>query len=601
MLTRVEMVATKIPLRKVALICLVTALALQPGCAPPGPRALLEGEDLLNDGKPDKAIVELKRATELLPGEPRAWNLLGLAYHRSGQVQLATLAYRQALVKDRSNVAAVAHYNLGCLLLEQNFAVGAAESLRSFTLITNSAVGWARLGSAQLRLRQFADAEKSFLSSLRVQTNAEALNGLGVTRAQRGQRDAAQYFTAALQVDPKFSPALLNSAVLAQQIPATRPVALQRYRDYLAARRNDAHAETVKMLARQLEAELSPPPPTTAANTGAAPKLNVPTNSSVAVVTNRIAPAIPAKSNVLAAVTKTNQVATTVTNKPAPTVVSIPITVVAVTNQAPARIAAAEIPASKPIAPAPMASVPPPAVTEETPEIAPGPATPSLGNEKKPGLFSRLNPFGGKSRPDARDASRTVVAYPETAPSPSEAIAGMANAKPVFPRYEYVSPARPGAGHRNNADRALRQAMTAQRQGRTSEATAAYAASINADPSYFEAQYNAALFAFQSGELARALVGWETALALQPDSMGARYSFALALKQAGYCRDAALELERIVEAKPDDARSHLALGNLYAQQLMEADKARTHYKKLLELDPRNAQASAIRFWLAGNP
>ena len=75
--------------------------------------------------------------------------------------------HRQALLRDRSNLVAVTHFNLGCLLLEQNLAAGASDALRSYTLITNSPAGFARLGSAQVRLRQFNEAEKSFVTALR--------------------------------------------------------------------------------------------------------------------------------------------------------------------------------------------------------------------------------------------------------------------------------------------------------------------------------------------------------------------------------------------------------------------------------------------------
>jgi hypothetical protein len=54
-------------------------------------------------------------------------------------------------------------------------------------------------------------------------------------------------------------------------------------------------------------------------------------------------------------------------------------------------------------------------------------------------------------------------------------------------------------------------------------------------------------------------------------------------------------------ASPNDARGHLALGNLYAQQLHQPAKARDHYLRVLETDPRNPQAEAIRRWLSANP
>lgn len=93
----------------------------------------------------------------------------------------------------------------------------------------------------------------------------------------------------------------------------------------------------------------------------------------------------------------------------------------------------------------------------------------------------------------------------------------------------------------------------------------------------------------------------ELALALNPVSTDARANFALALKQAGYPRDAANELEKILQASPNDARAHLTLGNLYAQQLGQPKLAREHYLKVLELDPRHAQSGPIRYWLAANP
>ncbi len=599
------MVATKNLRRKMALVFTMAALALQPGCAPPGPRALLSGDELLRKGKPSEAVEKLKRATELLPGDPRAWNLLGLAYHRSGQPVLAAQAYRRALAKDQSNVVAVAHYNLGCLLLEQNRATEAADELRSYTLITNSVGGLVKLASAQMRLRQLDAAERTIGAALRLEPkNAEALNSLGVIHAYRHQRDAAQArFTSALATNPKYSSALLNSALLAQQVPAMKPVALQRYREFLAVQPRGPQADTVKLLVRQLEAELAPAPVVAAQNvtrTNSLPATNI---RSVAVaVTNQSPQIVAVKSNAPAAIAKTNQSIAVVTNKP-PAPVSIPVTVVAVTNEAPVRIATAPAPAPRPqnaaVSPAPL---PPAAIQETTPEIsAPLVSNPSEEEKKKPGLFARLNPFGGKAKSPTNEASRSVVLNPAAETLPDAERARALEPKEAVARYNYLSPAPPAKGSRVNAERALQRALDAQRAGRKSEAQLQFENALSADPSYFDAQYNAALFAFQAGDLKRALAGWETALALEPDSINTRYSFALALKQANFPRDSAAELEKIIEGKPEDARAHLALGNLYVQSLNEPAKARVHYQKVLSLDPRSPQASAIRFWLAANP
>jgi len=66
-------------------------------------------------------------------------------------------------------------------------------------------------------------------------------------------------------------------------------------------------------------------------------------------------------------------------------------------------------------------------------------------------------------------------------------------------------------------------------------------------------------------------------------------------------RDAADELEKLLALHPDEARGHLTLGNLYADQLRDIPRARQQYNKVLQLDPSNPQAPAIRYWLVANP
>jgi Flp pilus assembly protein TadD len=47
--------------------------------------------------------------------------------------------------------------------------------------------------------------------------------------------------------------------------------------------------------------------------------------------------------------------------------------------------------------------------------------------------------------------------------------------------------------------------------------------------------------------------------------------------------------------------AHLTLANLYANRLGESAKARAHYRKVLELEPKHPESVAIRYWLAANP
>src|SRR2546428_10067450 len=64
------------------------------GCAPPGPRALLQGKRLIDQGRYPQAVAQLEKATALLPKNALAWNYLGLAYHGSQQAEQAAKASR---------------------------------------------------------------------------------------------------------------------------------------------------------------------------------------------------------------------------------------------------------------------------------------------------------------------------------------------------------------------------------------------------------------------------------------------------------------------------------------------------------------------------
>jgi len=171
----------------------------------------------------------------------------------------------------------------------------------------------------------------------------------------------------------------------------------------------------------------------------------------------------------------------------------------------------------------------------------------------------------------------------------------------VFPRYLYLSPSPPGKGNREAAGRPFTQAQQFERDKRYADALGAYREAARLDPSWFEAQYNCGVMAYRSGDFNGSLPAYEMALAIQPGSVVARYNFALALKAAGYVTDAANELNNILTSNPNDVRAHLALGNIYAQQLHDVPRARAQYQKVLQLDPYNSQAADIQFWLSSNP
>src|SRR5215813_1387207 len=73
-------------------------LLLASGCTPAGPKALFQGEKLIDKGNYSQAIEKLKLATTLIPTNAQAWNYLGLAFHHANQPGEAEKTYRRALL-----------------------------------------------------------------------------------------------------------------------------------------------------------------------------------------------------------------------------------------------------------------------------------------------------------------------------------------------------------------------------------------------------------------------------------------------------------------------------------------------------------------------
>ena len=554
---------------------LILALAvLMTACSPPGPRALLKGKKLLDAGKYDAAAQELKTATSLMPTNAGAWNYLGLAYHRAGQGANAAAAYTRALTLNRDLLEA--RFNLGCLWLEQNKLDAAKSEFTAYTMRRGTAPdGWLKLGLAQLRATNSLAAEKSFREAMNLNPkSAEALNGLGLAQRQRGRAgDAAQSFSAALKQQPDYRPALLNLATVSHQDLNNRSEALRRYREYLALQPRAADWEAVNVLAQSLV------PPTVAQ-----PRPTTNIAARVVTVTNGTKPPTAIASRpVPLPKPETNQ---TVTRPaPAPAVVALP---------PPAPVEVVKLPPEpvvKTVADNSRNSVSsPPDTVSTNPAAAPTP------NAERRGIFSQLNPFKRETKPAAGETTGIAPAPNTLSPVPV-----LEPPTPAGGRYGYQSPAVPQAGDRRSAEQALVAGQQAQSVGRLAEAIQAYRRAGQLDGSYFEAHYRLGLAAFEARSFRLALSAWETALALRPDSADARYNFALTLKASNYPKDAVDELEKLLALHPDEARGHLTLGNLYAEQLHDLPRARRHYGRVLQLDPRNPQAQAIRYWLVANP
>ncbi len=583
----------------------VTLAGLLVGCTPPGPKALLEGQRLLDAGDATNAILKLQVATSLLPTNAAAWNYLGLAYHRAGQVTNAAQAYQHALTRNPD--LSEARFNLGCLWFEQNQFEPAKTAFIAYTLRRPAEVpGWLKLGLTQLYAREPAAAEKSFREVLRLSPkHPQALNGLGLAALQRNRPvDAVQQFAAAIQTEPVYRPALLNLAVTLHRNLGNRPQALQRYRQYLALAPRAADWDAVNATVQALEQEVArpaAPPPANVVTQAPPPQVAAATkpatNGLPPVATVKSQPATnnakPAAKPILEAV---------VPPSPSHTVQVSTLPEIKVADDTPQK------PLASPTSAAQVASSPSIVITTNPVVVRQEPAKRSFVQKINPiNLFRREAKTEARPTPlksDAKSVEAPATATPSqpkptpTVPARTEVAAPAA--KPVA-RYAYQVLARPVAGNRAEAERAFTQGVRAQEAGRLDEAIQAYRGATQADPTYFDAQYNLGLAAAQAGAHGRALLAYETALVLQPDSMDTRYNFALVLKQAGYYLDAVNQLERLVANRASETRARLALANLYAEQLRQPGRAREQYTKVLELEPRHPQGDIIRRWLVQNP
>jgi tetratricopeptide (TPR) repeat protein len=597
MLPPQRMLAKKISIS--GAIILLALTAVMTGCTPAGPRAVQNGQKYLDRGDYAAAAAQFKTATTLLATNAQVWNYYGVALQGANDPQGAANAYQRALELDRDLVEA--HFNLGNLWLDQNQPDAAKTEFMAYTLRRNNdPAGWLKLGSAQLRLGETVAAERSFSSVLALKTgDAEAYNGLGLARVQRGlPRDAVKFFAAAERAQPGFPAAILNDATVNQQYLRDNKAALAKYREYLALDPRPANWEDVNALANRLEQ-----PPTVAAVAPPAATVVPPvTKSNPPPATEPPARVVSAPPPSRPAVAAKPSVSTKPVVRPA-TPAASPAT------PAPAQVV--QVQSGPEIVTTPRAAALTPAKPAAGPVTAKAePATePATEPEAKPGLWKKI--FGSSKNESARNSQyleKGLTPLPavlpnvvtETTPPAKPAVVSLGS----FPRYKYLSPRKPAPGNHANgtpAAAAFTQAQVFEQDSKWSDAMLNYQQAALADPSWFEAQYNAAALAQRLRMFSLAAARYESALAIQPDSVDARYYFAQALKSSGYVADAVNEFKKILAVNPNEVRVHLALGTIYAAMLHDTAPARVHYLKVLELDPQNPQALEIGTWLTANP
>ena len=546
--------------QKFQVIAVCGLLLLVLGCQPPGARALFEGEARLKAGEPKLAIAQFEKAVKLLPSEWRAWNYLGLARHRTGDLDGAHEAFQRAMemAGDRRNspedAAFVLKFNTGRLAIDRERLADAKTELHAYSVSAEPsfhAYFW--LGEVYRKEMNWASASTEYQKALAQDDHsAVAHNRLGMAQLWMIQpSEAAKSFEAALKRNPDFVQAHLNLAMTYQwYLPGNDAKALEAFQQYLQLTREPAPG--VQALADALQAKVrpnpSPVPPMVETNQLTAVWSPQGTNAAITNLVIEIPPA-------------TNAVPTNlVVEVPSPTntVVEIP----------------------------PATNKPPVRVTQ---------VRPSLTN--RPPVDVTAPPITPTNRPPVKIA-KTTVTQPSVAPETTKKTE--VKAVPGVVRYRYVKPKRPEPGAVVDPEGLTKMFEKALHQHRINELDAAidgYRKVLQVNPAYQQAYVNIALALQVQGEVKQALPVYEKALAINPFSKVTRHGFASALSRSEYYVDAAKEFHGLLDLYKNDLSAHLALGGLYSDHLKDPDKASVHFRKVLELSPQHPQATGIRQWL----
>ena len=546
--------------QKFQVIAVCGLLLLVLGCQPPGARALFEGEARLKAGEPKLAIAQFEKAVKLLPGEWRAWNYLGLARHRAGDLDGAHEAFQRAMemAGERRNspedASFVLKFNTGRLAIDRDRLADAKTELHAYSISAEPsfhAYFW--LGEVYRKEMNWASASTEYQKALAQDDHsAVAHNRLGMAQLWMIQpSEAAKSFEAALKRNPDFVQAHLNLAMTYQwYLPGNDAKALEAFQQYLQLTREPAPG--VQALADALQAKVrpnpAPIPPIVETNQLTAVWSPQGTNAAITNLVIEIPPA-------------TNAVPTNlVVEVPSPTntVVEIP----PATNKPPLRVTQVR----------PSLTNPPPV------DVTAPPVTPT-------------------NRPPVKIA-KTTVTQPSVAPETTKKTE--VKAVPGVVRYRYVKPKRPEPGAVVDPEGLTKMFEKALHQHRINELDAAidgYRKVLQVNPAYQQAYVNIALALQVQGEVKQALPVYEKALAINPFSKVTRHGFASALSRSEYYVDAAKEFHGLLDLYKNDLSAHLALGGLYSDHLKDPDKASVHFRKVLELSPQHPQATGIRQWL----
>ncbi len=495
-----------------------------------------------------------------------------------------------------------------------------------FTLLTLTAVGCSRQpdgerhfakGLAYYREGKFARAAAHFEDALAtMQTNALALNFLGVCRLQEGETETGlKDLQAAVRLEPNYVPARYNLALaqleqgqaeeavanLRQVVQSSSAPADAQYHLGLAYLHVSAWGQSEEAFKRHLRSVPNSADTLNCLGIVAARKHEsaqakrwfeqcIAADPKFATAYLNLAsleyhqlgqkkealahyetylemlPKSQPREDVRLAMLQINQ-ELAVAPKPAAHAAETPVKPAKPPEPAPPTTNEAA-PAAKPFTPPPEA-------------VAPKPAAPA--------------PLGAGT---AASAPATAV-QPQPAPVPPVAVAPPPP-PPVKKARTPVATRTLKPGNRTKALAYFNDGVKSQQQGKIASAIADYGQAVGADPTFAKAYYNLAIAYRAAGQPERAMENYELALMADPNYADPRFNYAILLQEQGYLDDATAQYAKILQADPNDASAHLSIAGLYARDRATIAKAREHYQAFLRLSPNSPLARDIRRWLEQN-
>ena len=583
----------------------VSLMLVMAGCTPPGADALMNGRERLDKGDVQEAIKAFEKATNFMPESARAWNYLGLAYHRDGQFIAARDAYDKSWSKDDN--LAQSKFNKGCLLLETGQYALAITLFKTFQMLKpQSKEVLPKLALAYYGEGELETARSIYEDILRQNEKMpSAWNGIGLILVQEGKfREAYDYFDTALKHQSNFSPSLFNQGVIAYPSLKRPDLAVKKLREFTFQAPDSALTPRAKSMANSLEDRLLSKTTPEPANMEVAIQDKTTANSNQ----------VNSQKPNLETLEPTNQAGSAETTEPAVVVIQDEETSSHQTNLAElSESSAAEKKqsASNPQPETNLAEVQPDISDQENEPAPQRVASATETNPAKPGVDQPIGMRTDKAEWVANPTEETVTitsdtdlkkagSKPPLVRSSQPGVTPLPEGLPFNP-YKYLLPGAPLPGNRNEAASWFKKGNRAFQRNDYEEAVEAYEKAVIEDPAYFEAYFNLGLAALRGGNASKALPACELALAIQPNHRDSRYNLSLALEKLNHFRDAARELETLLKENADDTQILMRLGNLYSEPLQRPVRTREVYSHLLKLSPGSPESRTAQRWLYENP